>query len=53
MDQELQVRIAPITSRLWMLAPKSVQPQGETRQPAEASTTTSRRRPGTLIRTSA
>jgi hypothetical protein len=54
MDQELQVRIAPITSRLWMLAPKSVQPQGETRQQAEStSTTSSRRRPGTLIRTSA
>jgi hypothetical protein len=52
MDQELQARIAPITSRLWKLAPKAVQTQGETRQPAERSTT-SRRRPGQLIRTSA
>jgi hypothetical protein len=55
MDQELQVRIAPITSRLWMLSPKAVQPQGKTRQQAGAAdkTTSSRRRPGQLIRTTA
>jgi len=54
MDQELQARIAPITGRLWMLAPKSVQPQGETRQQQERDTTTAtRRRRGQLIRTSA
>jgi hypothetical protein len=55
MDQELQVRIAPITSRLWMLAPKPVQAPRETRpQSSDASGTTGqRRRPGQLIRTSA
>jgi hypothetical protein len=53
MNQELQARIAPITSRLWMLAPKSVQVQGETRQQQERTTTATRRRPGQLIRTSA
>jgi len=55
MDQELQACIAPITSRLWMLAPKPVQNQGETRQDPErtSGTTTGRRRPGQLIRTSA
>ena len=53
MNQELQARIAPITSRLWMLAPKSVQVQGETRQQQERTTTSSRRRPGQLIRTTA
>lgn len=53
MDQELQARIAPITTRLWMLCPKQVQPQGETRQPAAPTGKTARRRPGQLIRTSA
>jgi hypothetical protein len=54
MDQELQARIAPITSRLWMLAPKSAPIQGETRQQTERTTsTTGSRRPGQLIRTSA
>jgi len=53
MDQELQARIAPITSRLWMLAPKSVPTQGEPRQQAKRTTTSNRRRPGQLIRTSA
>jgi hypothetical protein len=53
MDQELQARIAPITSRLHMLVPKSVSTQGETRQPAERAAKTSRRRPGQLVRTTA
>lgn len=52
MNQELQVRIEPITSRLWMLVPKTVQAQGETRsQPERAET--KRRKTGQLIRTSA
>jgi len=38
MDQELQARIAPITSRLWMLAPKPVQTKGKpVRQPERTS----------------
>ena len=55
MDQELQARIAPIASRLWMLAPKPVQTQGETRPQPERSSATKagRRRPGQLIRTTA
>ncbi len=54
MNQELQARIAPITSRLWMLAPKAeVQAPVQTRpqQPPQASP--ERRRTGQLIRTSA
>ncbi|HTT11104.1 MAG TPA: hypothetical protein VMG60_09465 [Burkholderiaceae bacterium] len=53
MDQELQARIAPITSRLWMLAPKSEQNQGQTRQQPAQAAPAIRRRPGQLIRTSA
>jgi hypothetical protein len=52
MNQELQSRIAPITSRLWMLAPKSVQTPVETR-PQPATVPATRRRPGQLIRTTA
>ncbi len=54
MDQELQARIEPITSRLWMLAPKAVQAPVETRpQPAELATPARRQRTGQLIRTTA
>lgn len=54
MNQELQVRIAPITSRLWMLAAKSVQPLVQTQeQPPQAVKRPARRRPGQLIRTAA
>ena len=53
MDQELQARIAPITSRLWMLAPKSTQTQGETRQQPERTKPATVRRTGQLIRTTA
>ena len=52
MNHELQARIAPITSRLWMLAPKAPQVQVEARpQPAQKGT--ARRRTGQLIRTTA
>jgi len=54
MDQELQARIAPIASRLWMLAPKALASQGETRRQQEQNrSSTTRRRTGQLIRTSA
>jgi hypothetical protein len=55
MDQELQARIAPIASRLWMLVPKATQGQTDSRQQPAQSTgkTAGRRRPGQLIRTSA
>ena len=55
MNQELLVRIAPITSRLWMLAPKPVQATTEPRQEptGSADKTRRQRRPGQLIRTSA
>jgi len=53
MDQELQARIAPIASRLWMLAPKALVAQGETRRQEPSRTTTTRRRTGQLIRTTA
>jgi hypothetical protein len=54
MNQELQARIAPITSRLWMLAPKAVQAPVEAQpQPTQAAGTPARRRTGQLIRTSA
>jgi len=54
MNQELQVRIAPITSRLWMLAAKSAQPLAQAQeQPSQRAKTTTRRRPGQLIRTAA
>ena len=50
MNQELQARIAPITSRLWMLAPKTVEAPVQARpQPTQ----TARRRTGQLIRTTA
>jgi len=54
MNQELQARIAPITSRLWMLAPKAVSTPVETRpQPTQPAAVPARRRPGQLIRTTA
>lgn len=52
MNQELQARIEPITSRLWMLAPKRVQPAETQPQPAVAATP-ARRKTGQLIRTTA
>lgn len=54
MNQELQVRIEPITSRLWMLAAKPAQPLTQSQeQPSQHATSKARRRPGQLIRTAA
>jgi hypothetical protein len=54
MNQELQIRIAPITSRLWMLGAKPSVPQTQDQgQPARPVTAKARRRPGQLIRTAA
>ncbi len=52
MNQDLQVRIEPITSRLWMLAPKTVHPV-ETRPATTVAATPARRKTGQLIRTTA
>jgi hypothetical protein len=55
MNVELQARIAPITSRLWMLAAKPVRAAAQTsdRPGDRPATTESRKRPGQLIRTTA
>jgi hypothetical protein len=55
MNLELQARIAPITSRLWMLAAKPVHAAAQTsdRPGDRPAATSSRKRPGQLIRTTA